>query len=131
MLKNNKKNLLLSLSIAGIAICLYLVYTKITSNPLVCGFGNCEKVQNSPYAVFLGIPLGYWGLIYYFALFTLVYKNYKKLIGFAAVWGIVFSIYLLSLEIFIIKEICMWCTLSFVNIVIINLLHFFVKERQT
>jgi uncharacterized membrane protein len=129
MTHEKKNKLLLGLAIAGIAVSLYLVYAKVTSNPLVCGFGNCEKVQNSPYAIFLGIPLSYWGTLYYLSFLFVIYKKLTKFISLWSIWGILFSLYLLFIELFLIKDICMWCTFSLGIIILINILNFFVKDK--
>ena len=124
-----KRNLLLFLAITGILISSYLFYAKLTSTPLYCGVGQgCDIVQNSKYSIFLGVPMGFWGMLYYFVLFTLFYmegqygtsRKLKTLTKLAIIWGLLFSIYLTALEEFAIGAYCSWCVVSFVNIIFIS-----------
>ena len=118
--KHNKK-IAETLCVFGIGLSLYLTYVKLSANPTACVFLECEKVSQSPYAQFLGIPVALLGVIYYLALFLLITKNLQKyMIGWLA-WGIAFSTYLTYLELFVIKAVCGWCVVSFVNIVLISL----------
>ena len=118
------KKVLIALCILGIGLSLYLTYAKITSSPLYCGFGNCEKVQLSRYSEIAGIPVSVFGIAYYFVLLSLFYYSAKKKwLNLLLVWGILFSTYLTYLELFVIKAICMWCVVSFVNIVIISAIY--------
>ena len=117
------KNTLLLLSIMGLGISLYLTYVKLTSSSIVCGFGDCSKVQSSDYAMLLGVPLGVWGVVYYFAVFILIYKNLKKYLTYTLIWGVLFSVYLTMLEFFVIKAVCMWCLLSFAVIILLNVVN--------
>ncbi len=127
----------------------YLTYAKLTSNPLFClSNRGCDIVQNSKYAQFLGIPVGIWGMMYYFVLFALLHlfysqkeqkqptadtlstqKNYlPALTNFWLVWGLLFSTYLTYLEAFVIYAYCMWCLISFANIILICLAHWLPKK---
>jgi uncharacterized membrane protein len=125
---NKLRKLSLLACTIGIIVSLYLTYARITSNPLVCGLGDCGKVQASPFATFLGIPLAYWGLAYYFALFSALYKNLK--ISFYLVsWGLLFSMYLLGLEIFVIKATCMWCMFSLFIILCLSISELTLKQK--
>lgn len=121
---------MLVLSVVGIAISSYLAYAKLTSNPLICaGNQGCNTVQNSEYSTILGIPLGIFGMAYYFILFTLIYtdseiiKKYKS-ISLWIIWGILFSSYLTYLEAFVIEAYCIWCLGSFFNILLIGFIYF-------
>ena len=131
---STNKKILLSLCVIGIGVSAYLAYAKLTSNPLVCGsnFG-CNVVQNSDYSNLLGIPLGIWGMGFYFVLFTLIYVQKNKTVWLteaAIFWGILFSTYLTYLEAFVIKAYCMWCLISFANIIVIGILYFFTKKGK-
>jgi uncharacterized membrane protein/glutaredoxin-related protein len=46
----------------------YLTYEKLFSGAVACPAGGCEKVLQSPYAVFLGQPLSLFGLLAYLAV---------------------------------------------------------------
>ena len=116
------------LTIFGIFISLYLSYVKLTTSSIVCTFGDCEKVQNSEYSQIFGIPVAVFGILYYFTLY-IMFEKYQKYAKYWLLWGIIFSTYLTYLEIFVIKAICGWCVLSFVNIILIYALHYFGSRR--
>ena len=113
----------LILIVGGIGIAGYLTYVKLFDlQPYCAGVGNCEAVQTSIYSEFLGLPVAIWGLLTYVALLALYlvkrldWKGFGALArqGFflVALVGVVFSIYLTYLEIFVIKAICPWCVAS-------------------
>ncbi|OGC56586.1 hypothetical protein A3H26_01695 [candidate division WWE3 bacterium RIFCSPLOWO2_12_FULL_36_10] len=117
------------LAIIGILISLYLTYVKLTSSPLLCAFGDCEKVQNSKYSQVFGIPVAVFGILYYFILYIMLERN-NKYTKYWLLWGIMYSTYLTYLELFVIKAICGWCVLSFVNIILIYALHYIGSRRS-
>ncbi len=109
------------LSIIGLIIAIYLSYVEITSTEAFCGpVGNCNTVQDSPYAYLFGIiPIGVLGFAGYLTIIALwLVQQYgpKSLIKFSAVaiwslawFGVLFSIYLTFLEPFVIGATCAWC----------------------
>ena len=128
-----KKNLVLALSVIGILISAYLLYAKLTDNPLVCAANlGCNVVQRSKYSTLLGMPLGFWGMGYYFVLFAAFYvatttKN-RIFRNIFIAWGLLFSVYLTVLEAFVINAFCLWCLTSFVNIILITIINFAIKD---
>jgi uncharacterized membrane protein len=119
------KNLLVLLCVAGIAVSLYLTYTKLTASPILCKFGDCEKVQNSEYSSIFGVPVALFGVAFYFALFTTLYKELKKPAALLTLGGFGFSTYLTYLELYVIHAICMWCVISYVIIILIGLVQIY------
>jgi uncharacterized membrane protein/thiol-disulfide isomerase/thioredoxin len=109
------------LSIIGLIASIYLSYVEITSTEAFCGpVGNCNTVQDSPYAYLFGIiPIGILGFAGYLTIIALwLVQQYgpKALIKFStvAIWslawfGVLFSIYLTFLEPFVIGATCAWC----------------------
>jgi uncharacterized membrane protein len=109
------------LSIIGLIAAIYLLYVEITSTEAFCGpVGNCNTVQDSPYAYLFGIiPIGVLGFAGYLTIIALwLVQQYgpKSLIKFStvAIWslawfGVLFSIYLTFLEPFVIGATCAWC----------------------
>jgi uncharacterized membrane protein len=82
--------------------------------------GDCNTVQDSPYAHLFGIiPIGVMGIAGYLTIIALwIVQQYgpKSLIKFStvAIWslawfGVLFSIYLTFLEPFVIGATCAWC----------------------
>ena len=119
------------LAILGLGVASYLSYVEISSASAVCGpVGNCNSVQESPYAHLFGIiPVGIMGTVGYVAiLISWLLRNYgtEKLRDFfsIAIWGmawfgVLFSIYLTFLEPFVIGATCAWCIFSAIVITLI------------
>ena len=112
------------LSIIGLGVAAYLSYVEVTASKAVCGpVGDCNTVQESPYARLFGIlPIGVLGLVGYIAILTAWFAQYfgpdslRKFFSLA-IWGmswfgILFSIYLTFLEPFVIGATCAWCLTS-------------------
>jgi uncharacterized membrane protein len=109
------------LSIIGLIAAIYLSYVEIASTDAFCGpVGDCNTVQDSPYAHLFGIiPIGVMGIAGYLTIIALwIVQQYgpKSLIKFStvAIWslawfGVLFSIYLTFLEPFVIGATCAWC----------------------
>ncbi len=105
------------LSFFGFLDASYLTLKHYLGTPLNCSvFEGCEKVANSPYAVILGVPVALLGMIYYTALFFLSYLYYETKNPRLAPWilglpvaGFLFSLYLVYLQLFVIKAICVYC----------------------
>src|SRR5947209_14508498 len=99
---------------------MYLWLYKIgVIGSLRCGTGTCELVQASRYAVFLGVPVAFYGVVGYAALLAtaliglqprLVARPWPtQLLAALAVTGFVFSGYLTAIELFVLDAICRWC----------------------
>ena len=111
------------LALAGIFVALYLTLFKIgVIGSLTCSVGECETVNTSRWAVFLGLPVAAWGLGAYVVLFALSLMGMSErfqesrpiaivLVAFSA-WGVLFSAWLTYLELFVIHAICIWCVTS-------------------
>ncbi|UCG75595.1 MAG: vitamin K epoxide reductase family protein [Gemmatimonadota bacterium] len=121
------------LALTGLFISVYLLlYTLGFYGELVCGSGSCETVQTSEYASLFGIPVAGWGAAWYGAVLVLSFLAVQP--AFAeAKWttpsilllaglGLLFSIYLTYVELFVIYAICWWCVTSAVLTLLIFLL---------
>lgn len=115
------------LALVGIAIATYLWLHAIgVVGVLKCGTGGCEIVQASSYARLLGIPVAFYGVVGYAVLFGLgVAGSQPALVSRAwpTRWlvalsgaGFLFTLYLTSLEMFVIHAWCRWCLASAVVI---------------
>jgi len=130
------------LSLAGWFVSVYLWLYKIGAiGELQCGAGGCEAVQLSPHAVFLGLPVAFYGVAGYAVLFGLSLAGLQDrwrrspwispaLLALAAI-GFLFSAYLTYLELFVIHAICRWCVVSAVLMTAIFVIAAaaFVRER--
>jgi uncharacterized membrane protein len=117
---------LLALSLVGLLLALYAVQLHYSDTPSrFCNVGenfNCDKVNKSPWSVFLGVPVALWGAAAYLVLFVVVLKRkgIQKLLAFTDrdFWGYLllmasimcaFQIYLTFAEIFFIHAYCIVC----------------------
>ncbi|MCJ7733656.1 MAG: hypothetical protein MUP11_03815 [Anaerolineales bacterium] len=122
------------LSIIGAGIAGYLAYVEFNQVEAVCGpVGNCNSVQESPYATLFGIlPVGVLGVMGYIMILIiwlvelLNLPDWKSTLQYAfwavTLFGLLFSIYLTFLEPFVIGATCMWCISSAVIMTILFLL---------
>lgn len=105
---------LLILSGIGIAVATYLVYVHYAGiEPLCAVSGGCERVQNSKWSEFIGIPVADIGLAGYLGIFgsLLVFKGeLNKLVPMVLILvGFAFTLYLKYAEFFLVKAVCIWC----------------------
>jgi len=100
-------------ALAGLAVAGYLTWVHFDDDALVCvAGGGCETVQESEYAEIAGIPVALLGLGAYAALLALVVfdgPNARLAAAMLALVGLVFSLYLLALQLFVIDAVCAWC----------------------
>lgn len=120
-------------ALAGVFLSLYmLLFAFGLIGELACGAGACDRVQNSPWAVFLGIPVPLWGLGGYATMFGLAIAGLQPAllgdrriaVGLLATTGFAFgfSMYLTYLEAFVINAWCRWCVASAIMATILFLL---------
>jgi uncharacterized membrane protein len=121
------------LSLAGLFVSGYLYLYKIGRiGSLACGTGGCETVQLSPWSRFADVEVSLIGLLGYAGLLVLTLISLQpgtnrrqwpiKMLAVSAGIGVVFTLYLTYLELFVIYAICRWCVASGVIIVAIFVL---------
>ena len=102
-----------SVALAGITVAGYLTWAHFGDEAVACIAGSdCETVQESEYAEVAGIPVALLGLIAYSVVVGLIWWDAPTaLLGAATISfvGLLFSVYLLALQLFVIDAICAWC----------------------
>ena len=97
----------------GIAVAGYLTWAHYADATLVCvRGGGCETVQHSSYSEIAGIPVALLGLVSYVTMVLLLaWDSANARMGAAvlAFVGLLFSAYLLVLQLFVINALCIWC----------------------
>jgi uncharacterized membrane protein len=100
-------------ALAGLVVAAYLTWVHFDDAALVCVAGSgCETVQESEYAEIAGIPVAMLGLGAYAVLLVLVVfdgPTARLAAAMVALVGLVFSMYLLALQLFVIDAVCAWC----------------------
>ena len=108
------------IALIGVFLSLYLTLFKLGYiGTLACGSGSCETVQLSRWGDFLGLPVAAWGVGYYAIVlalaFAAVQERYAdsprltKALVYVTGAGLLFSLWLTYLELFVIHAICRWC----------------------
>jgi uncharacterized membrane protein/thiol-disulfide isomerase/thioredoxin len=112
------------LVVLGLIVAGYLTYVETQQVAAVCGpVGDCNAVQQSEFALLFGfLPIAVLGLIGYIGIGAAwivarytrgLWSNLAKLALVVMAWfGMAFSIYLTSLEPFVIGATCAWCITS-------------------
>jgi uncharacterized membrane protein len=115
------------MSLLGLFVSAYLYLYKIGRiGTLACGSGGCETVQLSTWSRFLGVEVSLIGLIGYTLLFVVALASLQspsarawpvRALTWLAAGGVLFTLYLTFIELFVIHAICRWCVGSAVIIV--------------
>ena len=110
-------------ALAGLFVALYLSLFKLGYiGTLVCKVGSCETVQMSRWATLLGVPVAVWGVVFYVAVLGIALAGLngalvdsrrlsELLVGVTGV-GLLYSLWLTGLELFVIHAICLYCVIS-------------------
>ena len=113
----------IALAIAGLVVAGTIHGHKQAKKPLICPMrSRCDLVTESPFSKFMGIHNEQLGMAYY----ALVALLYAATLAYPALFGamtavilfalpavaFLFSVYLVLLQAFVIKEWCAWCLAS-------------------
>lgn len=122
------------LGLAGFFVAKHIRDQKKKTNPFICLVGfDCHAVVHSDYSKIFGIPVEILGMLYYalisityFLLFfysSLLSAVFTSLMALASLVALIFSLYLIAVQVFILKKGCSWCLVSaFISILIFSLL---------
>jgi protein-disulfide isomerase/uncharacterized membrane protein len=135
---DKRKLLILILSLTGFALTVKLAMIYYVANyvqyalPSFCTISeliDCDGVAKTTLAQFWGIPLAYWGMLFYltvifltivdklknvkFLKFLEVFKNPSSYITFLGTLAFVISMVLAGLSIFRIQKICLLCIATY------------------
>ncbi len=121
--------IVLLFAILGFISALIIYINNQKKNPRMCPRkGGCNLVTKGKYSNLLGFQNDILGMMYYAFLIVLVpfiYIDYEILtfVRTLSIFGFVFSVYFVYLQMHVIKSWCMWCMLSAVcaTVIFINL----------
>ena len=108
----------------GIADALYVAHSNYTGQPLWCPVvDGCNVVLNSPYSRVFGVPMSYFGFVYYLYMFALAarlaYEPLSASLRFRAIlyaaMGAASSAYFMYLQLGFISAMCTYCIISAVT----------------
>ncbi|MEW5805695.1 MAG: vitamin K epoxide reductase family protein [Patescibacteria group bacterium] len=132
-------------SLIGLLDTSYLAILQLKNNQyLSCDFWgfSCDKVLNSVYSKFLGIPLSFWGLGYYLTLFfgaaAYLSRQNKLILRLIELWvwlGAGVSLILVYLQAAVLKAFCLYCLISelviFTMMISYLIIKFLIKSDYT
>jgi uncharacterized membrane protein len=128
------------LTIIGLLVSIYMTIYKITSNDSMCiGSGDCKTVNASRYAEVYGIPVAVLGVAGYSAILAVlllerspgfVQQNGTLLFFGLSLTGFLFTLYLIFVEIALIKAYCPFCITSQTVMTIIFIISVIRLVRQ-
>jgi len=108
--------------IVGVLVSIYMTIYKLTDNNAMClGSGNCSVVNASRYAEVNGIPVAAIGVLGYAAILAVLYMETKNgyfkqngtlLVFGLALTGFLFTLWLIYVEIVLLKALCPFCVTS-------------------
>ena len=103
-------------ALAGIGVAAYLTWSRFSDGQVVCvAGGGCETVEKSEYSEIAGIPVALLGLVSYSVILALViWDSPLARLGAAtlALVGVIFAVYLVVVQLFVIDAVCIWCMIN-------------------
>lgn len=118
-----------ALAVLGLLVSIYMTIYKVTSNDSMClGSGDCHTVNASRYSEVNGIPVAVFGVIGYLAILAAHYfenrnqffkQNSPLMIFGMALTGFIFTVWLIYVEVALLKALCPFCVTSQVAMTII------------
>ncbi len=126
--------------VIGLLVSIYMTIYKLTNNDSMClGSGDCSTVNASRYAEVNGIPVAVFGILGYLAILVIHYleprggyfnQNGTLLIFGLALTGFLFTVWLIYVEIALIKALCPFCLTSQAAMTIIFIVSIIRLIRQ-
>jgi uncharacterized membrane protein len=132
---------MLGLALIGIGAALYVAHGNYTGQSLWCPIlDGCNAVVNSPYSRVFGVPMSYFGFIYFLYMFALavrlVFEPFTRSLRLRAIlyaaMGAISSMYFIYLQLRFIRELCSYCLISAVVsvlLVVAALWHFLATRH--
>src|SRR6266542_197031 len=132
--------LAIALTIIGLLVSIYMTIYKITSNDSMCiGSGDCKTVNASRYAEVYGIPVAVLGVAGYAAILAVLLlerrpgffqQNGTMLFFGLSLTGFLFTLYLIFVEVALIRAYCPFCITSQTAMTIIFIISVIRLVRQ-
>ncbi len=129
-----------ALAILGLLVSIYMTIYKVTANDNMClGSGDCSTVNASRYSEVYGIPVALVGVLGYAAILGIHWlerrNNFFRANGSMIFFGIsligfLFSLWLVYVEVAILKALCPFCVTSQITMTIIFILSIIRVVRQ-
>ena len=116
------KQIITALAIIGLLVSIYMTIYKLTDNDAMCiGSGGCSVVNSSRYSEVNGIPVAVLGILGYASILALLFlenrpgffrENGVMMLFGVTLTGFLFTLYLIFVEVALIKAYCPFCLTS-------------------
>ena len=116
------KQITVALAIIGLLVSIYMTIYKVTNNESMCiGSSGCSEVNSSRYSEVNGIPVAVLGVVGYAAILALLFleqrpglfqQNGSMMFFGISLLGFLFTLYLIFVEVALIKAYCPFCLTS-------------------
>lgn len=97
--------IIICLAILGCADAMYLLFTKYQCS-------TCQTMHNSAWGRPFGIPIAFFGLSFYIAIMYMIVKAKEHLASVLATGGFIVSLFLVYVQLAILKSFCIFCLFS-------------------
>jgi uncharacterized membrane protein len=134
------RQITIALAVLGLLVATYMTIYKLTDNNAMCiGSGGCSVVNASRYSEVNGIPVALIGMGGYAAILALLFlelrpgffqENGTMVLFGTSLVGFLFTLYLIFVEIVLIKAYCPFCLTSQAVMTIIFILSVIRLIRQ-
>ena len=121
-------------ALIGLADAIYLTIHHYTGEKVPCSIvEGCEQVLTSSYAEISGVPLAIFGAAAYFTAFSLAIltafgnRRMWTLFGVQVSLMLVFTIWLVYLQAFVIEAFCQFCLLSAATTLVLFIIYLISK----
>jgi uncharacterized membrane protein len=126
------KQVIIVLTVIGLLVAIYMTIFKLTNNESMCiGSGGCSVVNASGYSEVRGIPVAVFGVLGYLSILVLLYlvnkpgffqTNGSMLLFTVTLAGFLFTVWLVYVEVALIKAYCPFCITSQISMTLIFIL---------
>ena len=116
------RQITIALTIIGLLVSIYMTIYKVTNNETMCiGSSGCSEVNASRYSEVNGIPVAILGVAGYAAILALLFleqrpglfqQNGSMMFFGVSLLGFLFTLYLIYIEVALIKAYCPFCLTS-------------------
>ncbi|MBT3996207.1 MAG: vitamin K epoxide reductase family protein [Chloroflexi bacterium] len=116
------------LGITGLAVTTYLTSNALAHTEVGCSISGCNTVLGSKWSKIFGIPVSAFGMATYAIIMLGAFHAYqspiddlrgRRVVALTAGIGVLASIYLTTIEFFVIKAACQYCITSAVLVVVV------------
>lgn len=128
------------LAIIGLLVSIYMTIYKVTSNDNMCiGSKDCSVVNASKYSEVNGIPVAVVGMLGYAAILAVLWlerepgffkANGTMILFGLSLTGFLFTVWLIYVEIALLKALCPFCVTSQIAMTLIFILSVIRVVRQ-